>query len=1035
MSTIVSLDKYIEDAKRANTHPAKLLTLSNMLREVFGVELQDLIPGIEKKLGSKVLGVRGSADLMFSNVVFEIKVDLDKEEDDAKQQLKKYFQALYEKYPEMKFVGIATDCIAFKSYLPVIRNELVEDIHDISLIDLSKASVTEAILWLDSFIFSKPKIRATAEDLKWRFGPYSPTYSLAIDVLKSLWSEVEEEKDVKLKLNLWAKNMEIVYGSKPELESFIAHTYLVTLVKLIVYLRLSGDNTAKEEKIKSALSGEYFSSYGIANLIEEDFFAWVLNPKIIEGTLNLTCGLVKELLRYDFSHIDEDFFKEIYQEIVERGERHRIGEYYTPEWLAELTLKEAIELWSKKNEGLPIILDAYCGSGTFLCNAVHWMKNELINQGETLEKALDVIFDGVVGVDINPLAVIIARANYLIALGDLLKGGKTVIIPIYVSDSIKIPEVKTLWEYHSNENVEIYDIEVNDIHIQIPARVAKHRTTLGITLNGFKEAVEAYRARKNRDEAYEIFKRASETLLSQGELGILKITLDNILSLIDKKQDAIWIFLINNMYAPAALMESKFDILVSNPPWIAMRYIENKSYQDFFKKQVLGYELLKSDQVELFTHMEAATLCYCRSAHLYLKDEGIIAFVLPRSVLTGALHHTEFKALKNPPMKLLRIFDLEDVSPLFNVPSCVLIALKGGKTSYPVPAKRFSGRLPEKNLKLNEAIKYLRPEDYMYEPPIIRFQRSWYYDKIREGATLVPRCMWFVDFAVHEMLGINISTPLVRTSDEAVEEAKVPWKDISLEGNVEAEFIYATLLGKDIVPFGYVKLRPVILPIEPTGTGYRLLDVDGLRRRGFTHMAKWLEKAQKFWEKNATERSLKDYPRIISWLDYMGKLSSQNPSKRYIVLYNASGTNIASCVVDKQSLPDFKVLKAKVKPRGFIVYSKSFFYETNDMDEAYYICAVLNSNVINDAIKPFQPRGLWGEREIQRRPFMFPIRRFDRNSKLHVSLAELGKACHAKVFSIELIERSAAGLRKKAKEAVKNELKEIDKLVLRLLGL
>lgn len=663
------------------------------------------------------------------------------------------------------------------------------------------------------------------------------------------------------------------------------------------------------------------------------------------------------------------------------------------------------------------------------------MKNELINQGTTLDKAFDVILNNIVGVDINPLAVIIARANYLMVLGDLLKAGKTVIIPIYVSDSIKIPKVETVWEYHANENVEVYDVEANDIHIQIPARVAKHRSTLGIMLNGFKEAVEAYRARKNRDEAYEVFKRASETLLSQSELGVLKITLDNILSLIDKKQDAIWIFLINNMYAPVALMESKFDILVSNPPWIAMRYIENKSYQDFFKNQVLGYELLKSDQVELFTHMEVATLCYCRSAHLYLKDEGIIAFVLPRSVLTGALHHTEFKTLKNPPMKLLQIFDLEDVFPLFNVPSCVLIALKGDKTSYPVPAKRFSGKLPEKNLKLNEAINYLRPEDYRYKPPIVQSQRSWYYDKMREGATLVPRCMWFVDFTVHEVLGINILKPLVKTLDEAIEKAKAAWKGISLEGNVEAEFIYATLLSKDIVSFGYVNLRPVVLPLEPIKTSYKLLDVDGLRRRGFTHMAKWLEKAQKFWEKNATERSLKDYPRIISWLDYMGKLNSQNPSKRYIVLYNASGTNIASCVIDKQSLSDFQVLEARIKPKSFIIESEAFFFETDNELEAYYLVAVLNSSIINDAIKPLQPRGLWGERHIQRRPLMFPIPRFNKSNQLHIRLAELSRQCYVKIASLKFTKKGTAGLRKEAREAIKEELKEIDNIVSQLLRL
>jgi hypothetical protein len=107
MGVNFSLGEYVKEARRANTHAAKLLVLSSLLKGVFGVELQDLVPGIEKKLESSVLGVRGSADLMFSSVVFEIKVNLDREEDDAKKELKKYLQALYEKYPDQRFIGAA----------------------------------------------------------------------------------------------------------------------------------------------------------------------------------------------------------------------------------------------------------------------------------------------------------------------------------------------------------------------------------------------------------------------------------------------------------------------------------------------------------------------------------------------------------------------------------------------------------------------------------------------------------------------------------------------------------------------------------------------------------------------------------------------------------------------------------------------------------------------------------------------------------------------------------------------------------------
>lgn len=198
----------MNEAKQARSHPAKLVVLANLLRE-FGIELTELLPGIEKKVGSKIYGFKGSEDLLFRSVIFEVKVDLNREIDDAKEKLKKYFQAMYEARPEEKHIGIATDVVNFKAYIPVMKNDQVVSISEISSINLSTTSVEEAILWLDSFIFYKPKIRPTADDFKFRFGPGSPTYSLALDILSSLWEEVKAEPNVKLKFDLWTKNMEI----------------------------------------------------------------------------------------------------------------------------------------------------------------------------------------------------------------------------------------------------------------------------------------------------------------------------------------------------------------------------------------------------------------------------------------------------------------------------------------------------------------------------------------------------------------------------------------------------------------------------------------------------------------------------------------------------------------------------------------------------------------------------------------------------------------------------------------------------------
>jgi len=1032
---------HVAKSRSANKHPAKLIVLSSLLKELFNVGLEELIPGIETKLGSKLWGL-GSADLIFSNVVFEIKVDLRAEIADAEQKLLKYFQILHEREPEKKHVGIATDVINFVAYFAVIKDGKVVGLNKISSINIAEAPASETILWLDSFIFSKRKIRPSAMDLRWRFGPESPTYSVAIDELTALWSEVRDEKDVALKLDLWAKNMEIVYGSKPKVSAFIEHTYLVTLVKLIVYLRLSGDSVISKDKLVRALTGEYFSAYGITNLIEEDFFAWILHPKIKDKALSLINDVAKELLRYDLSQIDEDFFKEIYQEIVKRSERHMIGEYYTPEWLAELTLKESLELWNSIHKGTPRILDPACGSGTFLCNAIHIMRERLLGEGKSPREILDFILDNVVGVDINPLAVVIARANYVLALGDLLQLGKRIVVPIYVADSVRIPSVtKTLTE---RGRIRVYEFCVqatNDAGktktyaIQIPENIALQKIILGQIIESYKVAVNAYRARKSKKEALEVFERSHRVQLSDDENQVLRSTLTNILSLMDIGLDAIWVFMLSNIYAPIILSQSKFDIVIGNPPWIAMRYIENPNYQDFLKGKVLSFELLDSDQVHLFTHMEMATLFFCNSSDLYLHDKGLIAFVMPRSVLTGALHHIKFKHFRKPMSKLLKIFDLEDVSPLFNVPSCVLIAVKGETNSYPVLTRKYSGRLYEKNLRLSNAIKQLKVSDYMYSPPPVPKGRSWYYDRVREGATLVPRSLWFIDFEVHETLGIDVYKPLVKTSEDALSEAKEPWKWIEMRGNVESEFIYATLLGGDIVPFGFIKMRPVVLPIEPTLTGFRLLDVNILRNRGITHMADWLEKAQQRWEERRTEKAENRFPRVTDRLNYNNLLSIQNPQKRYVVLYNASGTNIASCVVDRQSLQEFQILRASLRPRGFVAYSKSFYFETKDENEAHYLCSTLNSNVLNEAIKPLQPRGLFGEREIQRRPFMFPIPKFNEKDPKHLELARISKQCHDKLKSKQLTRKSAARARSEARKILAKEIERIDELVSEVLSL
>ena len=176
-------------------------------------------------------------------------------------------------------------------------------------------------------------------------------------------------------------------------------------------------------------------------------------------------------------------------------------------------------------------------------------------------------------------------------------------------------------------------------------------------------------------------------------------------SLIRAKRDTVWGFILKNYYRPVSLKERKFDCIAGNPPWLSYRYVKSVDYQKFLKDLIVQqYHLLDSDKVELMTQLELASLFLVRCADLYLRDGGRIGFVLPRSLFV-ADQHSNFRTGKyeGPVLGLGRILDLEEVEPLFNVPSCVLIAMKGAQTEYPVPTTFISGKLPRRNASLPES--------------------------------------------------------------------------------------------------------------------------------------------------------------------------------------------------------------------------------------------------------------------------------------------------------------------------------------------
>jgi len=360
-----------------------------------------------------------------------------------------------------------------------------------------------------------------------------------------------------------------------------------------------------------------------------------------------------------------------------------------------------------------------------------------------------------------------------------------------------------------------------------------------------------------------------------------------------------------------------------------------------------------------------------------------------------------------------------------------------------VPREIFSGRLDRKNASLKEAMEQLRITRDKYIPPEIEIQsklgaKSDYYTQFFQGATIVPRNFWFVKIEKLRRLGFNPKSPYVVTDSEI--EAKKPWDEVKLSGKVESDYLYATMLSTDLLPFGRLRVRPIILPITVSAGRFHLFgSYKEPMQIGNRGIADYLIAAEKEWKQKAakaTNGSLKiksPYAR----LDYPQKnLSRQRPQAHFKVLYTASATYLAACVVDQTEKFEVEVDDSKLRLKNFVAESKTYWYESNSIDEANYLSAILNSTIVDQIIKPLQTRGLWGARDIHKRPLLLPIPRFKKTDQDHRRIAELGKIAHEKVQKEipKLIRYKSIGkARSEIRELLKDEIVEIDNLAVKIM--
>ena len=203
---------------------------------------------------------------------------------------------------------------------------------------------------------------------------------------------------------------------------FAIQTYFSLLLKAAM-ADLLGTPDAGDAAV---IMGDFARERGIENYVCEDCFCWPLFE--LEGGFGRVMDRVRrQLAPYRAPAgrsrpAGRDDIRLMYEALVPRELRHALGEYYTPDWLAEWIVRQAAA-----DPGASVI-DPTCGSGTFLCRAIAMKRRAGL--------PLEAILAAVRGMDLNPLAVLTAKTNYLLSVLDLLDGRRETAVPIYTGDAL-----------------------------------------------------------------------------------------------------------------------------------------------------------------------------------------------------------------------------------------------------------------------------------------------------------------------------------------------------------------------------------------------------------------------------------------------------------------------------------------------------------------------------------------------------------------------------------------------------------------------
>jgi hypothetical protein len=610
--------------------------------------------------------------------------------------------------------------------------------------------------------------------------------------------------------------------------------------------------------------------------------------------------------------------------------RHALGEFYTPDWLADL----ALERVGYDGNFEANLLDPTCGSGIFLVRVI--AKYKEANSSLPGSKLANGILTHIRGIDLNPLAVTSSKLNYLIVMGeDLIKSieAESIEIPVYLSDAMLAP-LEHKYETGSN--------------FVIPTKVANF-----ILPKSFVEDARFLSTMTQIEEGISnkwTFEELRGVLVSELKWSVSKVDkylselYEVLLNLENKGLNGVWSGIIKNFFAPSFM--GQVDFMVGNPPWVNWENLP-ESYRNSIKKywSAYAYNLFRHHGLAArlgSAHDDICVLLTYIVSDVFLKDQGKIGFVLPQTLFKskgGGEGFRTFDIPDNYSFKVISVDDLVDVQPFdASNKTSFFCAIKGDVTEYPVPYLRWvrpkrvkisnhhSLESVQEICEINEEVAYPIDSNAITSPWITGEK-----EVVESLKGLVGNSNYRARKGVDTSLNAVFWVKILKSSDEIIQVQNCQTRSRSVVRQkatwIENDALYPLLRGSDFGKWQYtINYYQILLYDTASGKPLPTEVVSKNTPRAWRYFNdaeyKPLLEARAIYQKH-----LPGMP-LYACFD-IGPYSFS----KYKVVWKALASGMQAVVIEsfdsKVIVPDHNVMMIPLE----------------DLEEAHYLCAVLNSDV------------------------------------------------------------------------------------------